>query len=122
MLIANAFAQDAANAAGGNSMIGMVFNYLPILMVFAILYFMVIRPQNQSAKEHGNLVSSLKKGDMVLTEGGLVAEVVQVGDSMVRVASAGGEAVIGKFAVKKRLDDDDIQQWRKLGGKVPAKH
>ncbi|MFO6423671.1 preprotein translocase subunit YajC [Motilimonas sp. KMU-193] len=74
-LIANAYATPAAGAEGGG--MSMIF----MLVVFAaIFYFMIFRPQNKRVKEHKNLMSSLAKGDEVLTSGGLVGRIVKVTD------------------------------------------
>ncbi len=73
--IANAYATPAAGAEGGG--MSMIF----MLVVFAaIFYFMIFRPQNKRVKEHKNLMSSLSKGDEVLTSGGLVGRIVKVSD------------------------------------------
>ncbi|MCE2570819.1 preprotein translocase subunit YajC [Motilimonas eburnea] len=73
--IANAYATPAAGAEGGG--MSMIF----MLVVFAaIFYFMIFRPQNKRVKEHKNLMSSLAKGDEVLTSGGLVGRIVKVTD------------------------------------------
>jgi|GEM_PF-4198290 len=120
MFIASAFAQDGA-IGSSSSMIGVLFNYLPIILVFAILYFMVIRPQNLNEKARKNLVASLKKGDVVLTESGIMGEVVQVESDMVKVDSGSGAIVLAKFSIKKKLDADDVRQWRKLNDNVAKK-
>ncbi|MCE0558115.1 MULTISPECIES: preprotein translocase subunit YajC [Motilimonas] len=74
-LISNAYAAPAAGAEGGG--MSMIF----MLVVFAaIFYFMIFRPQNKRVKEHKNLMSSLSKGDEVLTQGGLVGRIVKVSD------------------------------------------
>ena len=74
-LISKAYAEGAAPAAGG----GM--EMIIMLAVFGfIFYFMIFRPQSKRAKEHKNLMSSLSKGDEVLTSGGLVGKISKVSD------------------------------------------
>lgn len=72
MLISPAYAQDAA---GG---MAMVMQVLPLLLIFGVFYFLLIRPQQKKQKEHRALLASLKRGDRVLTAGGIIAQVTRV--------------------------------------------
>jgi len=72
MLISPAYAQDAA---GG---MAMVMQILPLLLIFGVFYFLLIRPQQKKQKEHRALLASLKRGDRVLTAGGIIAQVTRV--------------------------------------------
>ena len=76
------FISDAmAQSAGGQSS-GFDFTaILPLIIMFAIFYFLLIRPQQKKAKEHKNMVGALKKGDEVITNGGLLAKITEVGDN-----------------------------------------
>jgi preprotein translocase subunit YajC len=79
--ISNAYAQDAA-ATGG------LMSFLPLIVIFAVFYFMLIRPQMKRSKEHRNLVAALAKGDEVITNGGLLGRITDVTDSFVTVELA----------------------------------
>ena len=81
-LIANAYAQDAAAPGGG------LLSFLPLILIFAVFYFMLIRPQMKRTKEHKNLVSALSKGDEVVTNGGLLGKIVDISDSFVTLELA----------------------------------
>lgn len=81
--ISSAFAQDAA-APGG------LMSFLPLIVIFAVFYFMLIRPQMKRAKEHRNLVSALGKGDEVVTNGGLLGKITDLSDAFVTVEIAEG--------------------------------
>ncbi|MHA6266420.1 preprotein translocase subunit YajC [uncultured Aliiroseovarius sp.] len=76
MFATPAFAQAAGAPAGGllNSML------VPMLLVFAIMYFFMIRPQQKKMKEHQAMLAALRKGDQVVTQGGLIGKVVKVKD------------------------------------------
>jgi preprotein translocase subunit YajC len=75
LFISNAYAQDAGGSAGGG------FEMLIMLGVFGLIfYFMLYRPQAKRVKEHKNLVTSLSKGDEVLTQGGMVGKIMKVSD------------------------------------------
>ena len=85
MLISNAYAQTAAAAAGP---MDSVMQFLPIILMFAVLYFLMVRPQMKKAKEHKALLEALGKGDEVVTQGGLAGRITKVGDDFVSIAIA----------------------------------
>ena len=84
MLISNAYAQTAAAAGPMDS----VMQFLPIILMFAVLYFLMVRPQMKKAKEHKTLLEALAKGDEVVTQGGLAGRITKVGDDFVSIAIA----------------------------------
>ncbi len=84
MLISNAYAQTAAAAGPMDS----VMQFLPIILMFAVLYFLMVRPQMKKAKEHKALLESLAKGDEVVTQGGLAGRITKVGDDFISIAIA----------------------------------
>jgi preprotein translocase subunit YajC len=88
VLISSAFAQTAPAATGGaeSSLMGM----LPILLMFVVLYFVMIRPQMKRQKEHKALIDALAKGDEVVTAGGMLGKVSRLGDSYLHVEVANG--------------------------------
>ena len=59
----------------------LISSLLPLVALFAIFYFLIIRPQQKQAKAHKEMVSNLKKGDKIVTNGGLMVEVVKVEDA-----------------------------------------
>jgi len=79
--IASAYAQDATPQGG-------LLSFLPLIVIFVVFYFLLIRPQMKRAKEHKALVSNLANGDEVVTNGGLLGRITQVGDSFVTVEVA----------------------------------
>ena len=85
MLISNAYAQTAAAAAGP---MDSIMQFLPIILMFVVLYFMMIRPQMKKAKEHKALLEALSKGDEVVTGGGMAGRITKVGDDFVSVEIA----------------------------------
>lgn len=84
MLISTAHAQAAASSSTG----GGYEQILMMVAMFAVLYFIMIRPQMKRAKEHKALVEGLAKGDEVVTQGGIAGRIVKVGDSFVTVEIA----------------------------------
>lgn len=84
--ISDALAEGAAAGAAqtGGGLMGM----LPLLLIFVLFYFMLIRPQTKRAKEHKNMVEALAKGDEVVTNGGLLGRVTNVGESFITVKIA----------------------------------
>jgi preprotein translocase subunit YajC len=76
MLISPAFAETVASTTAPD---GNIFtSLLPILLILAVFFFLVIRPQNKRVQEHRNMVNALQKGDKVVTGGGLIATVKKV--------------------------------------------
>ena len=84
MLISPAFAQ----ASGGGAGEGGLITLLPIVLMFVLLYFLMIRPQMKRAKEHKQMVESLQKGDEVITSGGVVGRINKLGDAYVSLEIA----------------------------------
>jgi preprotein translocase subunit YajC len=76
MLVSPAFAQDAAAAAGGS--MAVLMQMLPLILIFGVFYFLLIRPQQKKQREHRDLLRTLKRGDRVLTAGGIIAQVTRV--------------------------------------------
>jgi preprotein translocase subunit YajC len=89
MFISSAFAQTAPAAAGGD-MTSTMMSMLPLLLMFAVLYFVMIRPQMKKQKEHRAMVDALAKGDEVVTAGGLLGRVSKIGDAYIGVEMATG--------------------------------
>ena len=80
MFITEAFAQTAApgGAAGGAD---ILMSILPFLLIFVVMYFLIIRPQSQRAKQHREMVDKVRRGDTVVTSGGFLAKVTRVPDN-----------------------------------------
>ncbi len=85
MLISPAYAQAAGAAADPT---GGIMGFLPIILMFVVLWFLMIRPQMKRAKEHKAMVEALAKGDEVVTQGGVAGRIVKVGDNFVSVEVA----------------------------------
>lgn len=75
MFISPAFAQSAGAPGAGGDLIG----FLPLVLIFVIFYFLLIRPQQKRAKEHKELLSAVRRGDKIVTGGGVIGVVVKVG-------------------------------------------
>lgn len=76
MFVTPAFAQASQTAAGPD----MLMSILPFVLIFAIMYFLIIRPQRQQAKKRAEMLSAVRRGDTVVTGGGLVGKVTKVVD------------------------------------------
>jgi preprotein translocase subunit YajC len=93
MFISSAFAQTAPAAAAGGDMQSTLMSMLPLLLMFAVLYFVMIRPQMKKQKEHRSMIEALAKGDEVVTAGGLLGKVSKIGDAYIGVELATGVEV-----------------------------
>ncbi|MFH1624546.1 MAG: preprotein translocase subunit YajC [Pseudomonadota bacterium] len=83
--IAYAMGGDAAGGAKGMGGIGA---FLPLILMFVIFYFLLIRPQQKKAKEHRDILKDLRKGDMVVTTGGLHGKITGLADTIVTLEIA----------------------------------
>ena len=89
MFISNAYAQSAPAAAAGGAE-STLLSLLPLVLMFVVLYFIMIRPQMKRQKEHKAMIEALAKGDEVVVAGGLVGRVSRMGDSILHVEIAVG--------------------------------
>ena len=90
MFISSAFAQTAPAAAGGGDMQSSLMSMLPLVLMFVVLYFVMIRPQMKRQKEHKAMIEALAKGDEIVTAGGFLGKVSKIGDIYVGVELADG--------------------------------
>jgi len=89
-----------AQTAGATDPTGDLMKILPMILMFVVLWFLMIRPQMKKAKEHKALIAALAKGDEIVTGGGLVGKIVKVGDNYVTLEIAEGtEVVVQKPAI-----------------------
>jgi preprotein translocase subunit YajC len=89
MFVTPAFAQGSP--LGGDN---MLVSLLPFVLIFVIMYFLILRPQQKRVKEHAELVKNLRRGDTVVTSGGLVGKVTKViDDEQVEIEIADGVRV-----------------------------
>ena len=86
MLISEAFAQTTPAVA--NDPFSGIMGFLPLVLMFAVLYFLMIRPQQKKAKEHQKMVKELQKGDEVVTGGGLAGRISKVGENYLTLSVA----------------------------------
>ncbi|MCG2586898.1 preprotein translocase subunit YajC [Massilia sp. TS11] len=92
MFITNAYAQTTAAApAGAGGFLEMTW---PLILMFVIMYFLMIRPQQKRAKEHKTMMDALGKGDEVVTAGGMLGKVVKVSETYVTIEVAANTEVV----------------------------
>ena len=104
MFISNAYAQSAAGGTGG------LLSFLPIVLMFVVLYFLMIRPQMKRQKEQKAMIDALAKGDEVITAGGILGKVSKVTEAYVTVEVADGtEVVMQKASVTMLLPKGTIK-------------
>lgn len=106
MFISQAWAQAAGGAPGGFDLVGL----LPIILMFVVLYFLMIRPQAKRAKEHKALLAALAKGDEVVAGGGMLGKVTKVGENYVSIEiSPNVEVQVQKPAIQLVLPKGTIK-------------
>ena len=82
------FISDALAAAPAPEAQDPLMSFLPLVLIFVVFYFLLIRPQTKRAKEHRKMVEELAKGDEVVTNGGLLGRITQVGENFVQIKIA----------------------------------
>ncbi|MGV3582401.1 MAG: preprotein translocase subunit YajC [Methylophilus sp.] len=103
MFISNAYA--ASGAAGSDLM-----SFLPMIVIFVLFYFMLIRPQLKQAKQQKAMIEALKAGDEVATTGGIVGKVTKVSDSFVSIEIAANTVVnVQKHTIQTLLPPGTIK-------------
>jgi preprotein translocase subunit YajC len=104
LFISSAFAQTAPAAAGGGDMLSSLGSMLPLVLMFVVLYFVMIRPQMKRQKEARAMIDALAKGDEVATSGGMLGKITQIGDQYLTVEIAKGvEVQVQRSAVVQVL-------------------
>ncbi len=106
MLISSAFAQTGGAAPAGGGLMGL----LPIVLMFVVLYFIMIRPQMKKQKETKAMIEALAKGDEVVTTGGLLGRITKLDDTLLTLQIAPGtEVQIQRAAVIQVLPKGTVQ-------------
>jgi preprotein translocase subunit YajC len=107
MFISSAFAQGSLFGGGAGGEGGMLMSLLPFALIFVIMYFLILRPQQKRVKQHQDMVKNVRRGDTVVTNGGLIGKVTKViDDDQIEVEIA---------------DDVRIRQMRQMVSEVRAK-
>jgi preprotein translocase subunit YajC len=108
MFVTPAFAQGAAGAPGGTD---FLIQLLPFVLIFVIMYFLILRPQQKRVKAHQEMIKNVRRGDTVVTSGGLIARVIKVtDDSEIQIEISEG--------VRARLSRGMISEVRAKGEPV----
>lgn len=105
MFISNAYAEGAAAAQGGG-----IMDFLPLIALVAVFYFLVLRPQSKRAKEHKAMIEAVQRGDEVVTAGGEVGSISKVYEQYVGVEIAENVVVtVQKSAIQSVLPKGTIK-------------
>jgi preprotein translocase subunit YajC len=85
MFITEAYAQAAGGSAGGT---GLIIQFLPIILIFVIMYFLILRPQQQRQRQHREMIANVRRGDTIVTTGGIIGKVAKVDEHEIQVEVA----------------------------------
>jgi preprotein translocase subunit YajC len=111
MFIETAYAMGAQGASGGQGAAGGMSSLIMMAAIFGIFYFILIRPQQKKMKEHKKMVEELKKGDKIITAGGMYGTVVGTGTSTLKVEIADGVKVkIARSTVGTVLSEEEASK------------
>ncbi|MBS0468002.1 MAG: preprotein translocase subunit YajC [Proteobacteria bacterium] len=110
MFISSAFAQTAPAAAAEGGLMGSLTGMLPLVLMFVVLYFIMIRPQMKRQKEHRAMIDALAKGDEVATAGGLLGKVTSIAEGYLQLEIASGVQVqVQRSAVTQVLPKGTVK-------------
>jgi preprotein translocase subunit YajC len=122
-----AYAQSAGEAASQSPF----FQFIPLVLILGVFWFLIIRPQQKKQKEHVSMVDSLRKGDKVITNGGIFGTIVKVGDDRITLEIASKVQIQierqqvarmdKKIAESKEDPDDDDVEEKEVKKKVAKK-
>ncbi|HMV38734.1 MAG TPA: preprotein translocase subunit YajC [Plasticicumulans sp.] len=105
-LISDAYAQAAPAGAASDP----IMQFLPLVVIMVAFYFILLRPQQKRQKEHKSMIEALKKGDEVVTGGGVLGRIVEVGDNFVSLEVADKvEIKVQKAAVSSLLPKGTVK-------------
>ncbi|NJS36045.1 MAG: preprotein translocase subunit YajC [Brachymonas sp.] len=107
MLISSAFAQTAPAASGGGD--SALLSMLPLVLMFVVLYFLMIRPQMKRQKEQRAMIDALQKGDEVVTIGGVLGKIVDMGETYMTLEVREGQMQIERGAVSRVLPKGTVK-------------
>ncbi len=103
MFISNAYAAGASASSD-------LMSFLPLVVIFVLFFFMIIRPQMKQAREQRNMIAALQKGDEIVTSGGIVGKVTKVNENFVSVEiAANTEITVQKHAIQTALPKGTIK-------------
>ncbi len=107
MLISPAYAQAAGAASSPG---GEIMTFLPMIAIFVVFYFLLIRPQQKRAKETKAMLEALQKGDEVITAGGIVGKITKLADQYATIEiAAGTEITVQRGAISQALPKGTIK-------------
>ncbi|AVS90095.1 preprotein translocase subunit YajC [Paracidovorax avenae] len=110
MFISSAFAQTAPAAAPAGGMMSSLTSMLPLVLMFVVLYFIMIRPQMKRQKEHRAMIDAIAKGDEVATAGGILGKVTRLSEGSLHIEIASGvEVQVQRSAVSQVLPKGTVK-------------
>jgi len=106
VLITPAFAQSGGTASGSDTL----FTFLPMIAIFVVFYFLLVRPQQKKQKETKTMLAALEKGNEVITAGGIVGKITKLGDQYATLEIASGvEMTVQRGAIAQLLPKGTIK-------------
>jgi len=121
-----AYAQSAGEAASQSPF----FQFIPLVLILGVFWFLIIRPQQKKQKEHVSMVDSLRKGDKVITNGGIFGTIIKVGDDRITLEIASKVQIqierqqvarMDKKIAESKEDTDDDAEEKEIKKKVAKK-
>lgn len=116
-MFGTAWAADAGAAGGQVSGMEALGPFIPLILIFAVFYFLIIRPQSKRNKAHQEYLSNLKRGDRVITGGGIYGQITAINENMITLEIAENVRIkITRGAIAGGVDEIEKQAPAKTGG------
>ncbi len=113
-----AFAADPAAGAAAGGALGQFGSFIPLILIFVVFYFLLIRPQQKQAKQHQVFLNELKKGTKVVTKGGIHGLIIALADNVITLEIAKGvEVKVSRDAIAGALTKEGVPETDKAGAK-----
>ena len=109
MLVTEAYAQTGAVGGGAD----MLIQFLPFVLIFVIMYFLILRPQRQKQQRHKEMIANVRRGDTIVTTGGLIGKVVKVvdeGEVQVELAEGVKVRVVRGMIAEVRAKGEPVKE------------
>lgn len=99
--------------AGPDGGMGMLMNFAPLILMFLIFWFLLIRPQQKRAKAHKQMLEALKRGDRIITQSGLLGRILEIDDEKILLECGEAKLRMSRAAVAGLLDDKAAKEDKK---------
>ena len=107
MFASTVFAMGAPQGGAPADAGGMLFQFMPLILMFAVFWFLLIRPQQKRAKAHREMLSNLKRGDRIITQGGFIGRILEIDEEQILLECGDSKLKLSRAAVGGLLQESN---------------